>query len=86
MENMVPTKESGKKSSFCLTQAEMSIVLGIIQGKTTKEIAEDRRSAWKTVEVQRNNMLRKLRCHNMPHLINTLWEQKILPYDGDSTT
>lgn len=83
METKISVREEPEKSSLFITKAELSIVAYIIEGKTSKEIAEERGTTARTIDLQRRNLLQKLGCRNMPHLIHTLWKQKILPYHGD---
>jgi DNA-binding NarL/FixJ family response regulator len=67
----------GRKSIY-LTPAELAIVTAIAEGKTSGEIAEERFVSKKTVEAQRRGILQRLGCRNMPHLITTLFREKIL--------
>jgi len=79
-------KEDPGKRTLYITKTELSIVHALREGKTTKEIAKERDRSIKTVEVHRNAMLRRLRCHNTAQLINMLWEHQILPNHGNPVT
>jgi DNA-binding NarL/FixJ family response regulator len=78
MERRIAVREDTKTDSLYITYSELEIVRAIAEGKTSKEIALDRNVSFRTVEVQRRNVLKRLACRNMPHLINTLFRQKIL--------
>lgn len=66
------------KTSFYMSETERSIVLSIAEGKTSREIGDERGVSHKTVEVHRRNVLKRTGCRNMPHLIHFLHRQKIL--------
>lgn len=54
------SKQSEKKNKGVLTATEMEIIKAIAQGKTTKEIAEERFSSIYTITTHRKNIFRKL--------------------------
>jgi DNA-binding CsgD family transcriptional regulator len=78
MERRIRVREDPEKSGLYVTVAELAIVKEIAEGKTSREIAEERKVSYKTVEAQRRDVLRRLACKNMPHLITTLFREKIL--------
>jgi DNA-binding NarL/FixJ family response regulator len=53
-----------------LTGKELELLPWIKKGYTSKQIAEHRRLSYKTVEVHRYNILKKLGVHNTAALIN----------------
>jgi len=54
------TKQHEEEKTGVLTATEMEIVKAIAQGKTTKEIAEERFSSIHTITTHRKNIFRKL--------------------------
>lgn len=54
------SKQSEEKNNGVLTATEMEIIKAIAQGKTTKEIAEERFSSIHTITTHRKNIFRKL--------------------------
>lgn len=54
------SKQSKEKNKGVLTATEMEIIKAIAQGKTTKEIAEERFSSIYTITTHRKNIFRKL--------------------------
>ncbi len=54
------SKQSEEKNKGVLTATEMEIIKAIAQGKTTKEIAEERFSSIYTITTHRKNIFRKL--------------------------
>lgn len=54
------SKQSEEKKKGVLTATEMEIIKAIAQGKTTKEIAEERFSSIYTITTHRKNIFRKL--------------------------
>lgn len=58
-----------------LTQRELQIARLLGMGKTSKEIAEMLRVSFKTIEVHRFHILKKLGCRNTMHLCNKLSQQ-----------
>lgn len=78
MERRIVVREDPKDGIVYVTSAELKVVQGIAEGKTSKEIALERSVSHQTVEAQRRNLLKRLECKNMPHLITTLFREKIL--------
>lgn len=78
MEGQITLKEDRQSESLWISAHELRIIQSFARGSTAKEIALERGLSWKTVESHRHNVLKRLKCRNMPQLINTLWEQKIL--------
>jgi DNA-binding NarL/FixJ family response regulator len=78
MERRIEVRDGTERSKLYVTPLELTIVRSIAQGKSSREIAQETNKSCKTVESQRRNILKRLDCKNMPHLIYTLCEQKIL--------
>lgn len=78
MDGEIVLKEDLQETTLGVSALELRIIKAIAKGKTSKEIAKEWGKSFKTVETQRHNMLKRLGCNNMPHLINMCWEQKIL--------
>lgn len=51
------------QQSKVLTQTEIEILRGVVQGKTTKEIANDRYSSIHTINTHKKNIFRKLQVN-----------------------
>ena len=51
------------QQSKVLTQTEIEILRGVVQGKTTKEIAHDRYSSIHTINTHKKNIFRKLQVN-----------------------
>src|SRR5260221_8934495 len=58
-----------------LTDREMQIVRALKEGSSSKEIASDLNISFKTVEVHRHNILKKLKLKNTVSLINFINSQ-----------
>ncbi len=78
MEGTIEVREPVKPSSLYVTPTELLVIKGIIEGKTAKEIAQERKVSPQTVQAHRRNVLKRLDCKNMPHLIYLLCKEKIL--------
>lgn len=61
-----------------LTQRELQIAGMLGLGKTSKEIAAVLNVSYKTIEVHRFHILKKLGCRNTMHLCNKLSQQNLL--------
>lgn len=61
-----------------ITPHELSIVELIAEGKSSREIAKERRLSLKTVETHRHNVMKRLKCRNTPHMIAILFREKLL--------
>ena len=57
---VIITQQSDEEKPDILTATEAEIVKAIAQGKTTKEIAEERFSSIHTITTHRKNIFRKL--------------------------
>jgi DNA-binding CsgD family transcriptional regulator len=77
MKELIVVKED-KKTTFFISTRELKIVQSIAEGNTSKEVAIQYDMSHRTVDTIRNTVLRRLDCRNMPHLITTLFRQKIL--------
>ena len=60
----------GQREISNLTQREMDIVMLIKEGHSSREIAEKLNITYKTVEVHRYNILKKLNLKNTASLVN----------------
>ncbi|HWB90930.1 MAG TPA: response regulator transcription factor [Puia sp.] len=60
-----------------LTQRELQIAGLLRLGKTSKEIAQLLNVSYKTIEVHRFHILKKLGCRNTMHLCNKLSQQQM---------
>jgi FixJ family two-component response regulator len=78
MDIKIVMKEELEKNSLWISELELLIIKEIVQGKTSREIGADCGKSAKTVEVHRHNVLKRLRCKNMPQLVDLLHKQKIL--------
>lgn len=78
MDGQITLKENRQSESLWIRPLELQIIQSFAKGNTAKEIAVERGISYKTVESHRHNVLKRLKIRNMPQLINTLWEQKIL--------
>ena len=63
-------KLGSKRKTNALTQREMDIIMLIKQGNSSREIAEKLTITYKTVEVHRYNILKKLNLKNTALLVN----------------
>jgi two-component system NarL family response regulator len=72
--NTVGPKKSTKKN---LTPKEREILQLIVEGYSSKKIAQDLEIALNTVHVHRNNMMRKLKLHKQADLIRYAVKQGI---------
>jgi DNA-binding NarL/FixJ family response regulator len=61
---------TGNREMNSLTQREMDIVMLIKEGHSSREIAEKLNITYKTVEVHRYNILKKLNLKNTASLVN----------------
>lgn len=52
-----------------LTKREMQVLLAILQGNTTRAIAEQFNVSFKTAETHRSRIMQKLDVHSLPELI-----------------
>jgi len=55
--------------NMLLTKTEMGILRLILDGKNNKEIANMLHRSMRTIEVHRSHIMRKLRVHNVVHLV-----------------
>lgn len=78
MEEKIVVLEEVEKPDLWLSPLELRIIDAASYGKTSKEIAGEMGLAWKTVELYRHIVMKRLKCHNMPHLIGTLFREKLL--------
>lgn len=78
MEGEIIVKDDPKESAFWISAHELRIIEAIVDGKTSKEIALERGVSYKTVEVHRHNVMKRLKCRNMPQMVGKLFRQKIL--------
>lgn len=78
MDRQIVLKEDLKKTGFCISKRELSIIKDIAEGKENKEIAVLRGISVKTVETHRHNVMKRLQCNNMPNVIHVLHQQKLL--------
>ncbi len=72
--NTVGPKKNTKKN---LTPKEREILQLIVEGYSSKKIAQDLKIALNTVHVHRNNMMRKLKLHKQADLIRYAVKQGI---------
>lgn len=71
-------KEEQEKSSFWITKQELTIIMAVTEGKTSKEIAEERGLSLRTVEALRYNAMKRCSCRNMSQLVLILAREKFL--------
>ncbi|MEM0900074.1 MAG: alpha/beta fold hydrolase [Pseudomonadota bacterium] len=57
------------QSMFALTNSEIEILAGLLNGKTQREIAEERGRSVETIKAQAKNVLRKSGCSRLSELI-----------------
>ncbi|MBM3439315.1 MAG: response regulator transcription factor [Bacteroidetes bacterium] len=70
---------SGKKVNFSkLTEKELDILKMVKRGLTSKEIAAQLHISYKTVQVHRHNILKKLHQKNTASLLNLLNDTKFM--------
>ncbi len=68
LETIISQKEEEERPSI-LTETEIEIVKAIAQGKTTKEIAEERFSSVHTITTHRKNIFRKLKINTAHEVV-----------------
>lgn len=78
MEPLIVVRDRTEKPTLYITMAELAVIREIAEGKTSLEIAAERSVSPKTVETQRNRLLKRLECKNTAHLIMKLCREKIL--------
>lgn len=78
MESRIVVRDGTEKKDLYVTKEELAVIKEIAEGKTTLEIALERSKSPKTVETQRNRLIKRLHCRNTAHLITTLFREKIL--------
>lgn len=61
-----------------LTERELEILADIVNGLTTKQIAEKLFISHRTVETHRVNMMKKLEVHNVAELVKMAIENKLV--------
>ena len=66
------------KSEIKFTRSEMQIINYITEGLNSMEIAAIRGSSLKTIEVHRQNILKKSKCRNMIELVVKLFREGII--------
>lgn len=62
-------KQQAEEEKVRLTQSEKEILKAIAEGKTTKEIAQERHSSTHTIISHRKNIFRKIEVNNMHEAI-----------------
>lgn len=65
LHTLAPHKNGGQVIVDLLTKTEAEILRAIAQGKTTKEIADERFSSIHTITTHRKNIFRKLGIHTV---------------------
>ncbi len=70
MTNMIGEEDNPKHDINVLTEREVKIVRYVRQGMSSREIAEKLKISYRTVEVHRSKILKKLNFKNTPSLIN----------------
>lgn len=68
LETIISQQEEEDRPSI-LTETEIEIVKAIAQGKTTKEIAEERFSSIHTINTHRKNIFRKLKINTAHEVV-----------------
>ena len=68
LETIISQQEEEERPSV-LTETEIEIVKAIAQGKTTKEIAEERFSSVHTINTHRKNIFRKLKINTAHEVV-----------------
>ena len=68
LEAIISQQEEEERPSI-LTETEIEIVKAIAQGKTTKEIAEERFSSIHTINTHRKNIFRKLKINTAHEVV-----------------
>lgn len=68
LETIISQQEEEERPSI-LTETEIEIVKAIAQGKTTKEIAEERFSSIHTINTHRKNIFRKLKINTAHEVV-----------------
>ena len=68
LETIISQQEEEERPSI-LTETEIEIVKAIAQGKTTKEIAEERFSSVHTINTHRKNIFRKLKINTAHEVV-----------------
>jgi FixJ family two-component response regulator len=62
-----------------LTSREREVLLGIVRGRTNKQIAADLGISHRTVETHRESLMRKLEIHTVAGLTRFAIEAGVLP-------
>ena len=78
MEPKIVVKEQAKESFRTISKHELRLVKAIAEGMTTREIAMEMGISYRTVESHRHNLLKRLNCKNLPHLVAVLFRQNLL--------
>jgi len=63
----------------CLTKREKQVLEGVVAGKTNRAIADALGISFRTVEIHRANMLRKIGARNSAEAIRMSFEAKVAP-------
>jgi DNA-binding NarL/FixJ family response regulator len=71
--------ESPKNLLDRLSPREREVVRGIVEGNSTRQIAESLRTSIKTVEKQRRDAMRKLEVDNLASLVRVSLELGLVP-------
>jgi DNA-binding NarL/FixJ family response regulator len=67
--NEIPEQEPSPENKVTMTPREIEIVRAIAEGRTTREVADALGIAVNTVEVNRHNIIKKLGCRHMSHVV-----------------
>lgn len=60
------------------SKTELDIIGMVADGKSSKEIAEHRKTSVKTVEVQRHSIMKRANCRSMVELIVKLFREGVI--------
>jgi DNA-binding NarL/FixJ family response regulator len=68
----------GKKKDQWLTPRQYQVMVGVVQGKSNREIGQELKCSVRTIEIHRFDMMHKLCVKNIPQLIRKALEEKLI--------
>lgn len=85
MEGEILIKDASKPLPF-LFEDELEVIRLSTKGLTSREIAAVFERTPSGVDGLKHRAMKRLQCRSMAQLVNLLWEKKILPYNGNSSS
>jgi DNA-binding NarL/FixJ family response regulator len=78
MDRLIESNNEPQKRFNNLTRRELEILHLLIEGYSTKQIAEKLFISFRTVDKHRSNMMEKIEVHNVVDLINYVRENRLI--------